>query len=105
MWHLTHEKNFDESRAGFLLVHAKRRVLWGKACGRLAGAIILQALHMTIIIQFFLTTALVLGVSDGLFNIVLNSVAIGFMRVNGIPTRAPCNARAVSQCWMKAAAC
>ena len=61
------EKNFDESRAGFLLVHAKRRVLWGKACGRLAGAIILQALLMTIIIQFFLTTALVLGTSDGQF--------------------------------------
>ncbi len=34
---------------------------------------------MTIIIQFFLTTALVLGTSDGLFNIVLNSVAIVFV--------------------------
>ena len=84
------EKNFDESRAGFLLVHAKRRVLWGKNCGRLACAVVLQAVtcveikrraprhrrdivdltywlistqafHMTIIIQFFLTTALVLG--------------------------------------------
>ena len=57
-----------------------------------------QAFHMTIIIQFFLTTALVLGcaqinrrrreiliyaqvlgTSDGLFNIVLNSIAIVFV--------------------------
>ena len=34
---------------------------------------------MAVIIQVFLTTALVLGVSDGLFNIVLNSVAIVFV--------------------------
>ena len=34
---------------------------------------------MAVIIQFFLTTALVLGVSDGLFNVVLNSVAIVFV--------------------------
>ena len=36
------ENNLDECRAGFLLVHAKRRVLWGKNCGRLACAVILQ---------------------------------------------------------------
>ena len=34
---------------------------------------------MAVIIQFFLTTAVVLGTSDGLFNIVLNSVAIVFV--------------------------
>ena len=42
----------------------------------IACAVVLQAFHMAVIIQFFLTTALVLGVSDGLFNVVLNSVAI-----------------------------
>lgn len=72
------ENNLHESRAGFLLVNAKWRVLWSLP-GRLACAIVLQAFHMAVIIQFFLTTAVVLGTSDGLFNIVLNSVAIVFV--------------------------
>jgi len=87
--------DFDECRASFMMFHAKRLALRGNSgklprktssrfsrgfrWSRLVLAGVLQCFRLAVLIQFFLSMVLVLGTSDGVFNIVLNSVAITFI--------------------------